>query len=166
MKNLILSLVIFVFSFASFSQNQYGYGPSEDSTIVEIVSLFKSIDGQFITKNKLEIFYNESKKLNYTPTQILLCINEFQKSSTNVYGDSDNFLYENKILSDLNNKIINVNFDFTYVYSNDRSQFNTVFKVEVTYTDTNGASLINIIDFYISKGRISAVSYLSKFPNT
>ena len=166
MKNLILSLVIFVFSFASFSQNQYGYGPSEDSTIVEITSLFKSIDGQFITKSKLEIFYNESKKLNYTPTQILLCINEFQKSSTNVYGNSDNFLYENKILSDLNNKIINVNFDFTYVYSNNRSQFNTVFKVEVTYTDTNGASLINIIDFYISKGKISAVSYLSKFPNT
>ena len=166
MKNLILSLVIFVFSFASFSQNQYGYGHSEDSTIVEIVSLFKSIDGQFITKSKLEIFYNESKKLNYTPTQILLCINEFQKSSTNVYGNSDNFLYENKILSDLNNKIINVNFDFTYVYSNNRSQFNTVFKVEVTYTDTNGASLINIIDFYISKGKISAVSYLSKFPNT
>lgn len=149
----------------SFSQNQYGYGPSEDSTIVEIASLLKYIDDEFITKSKLESFYNESKNLNYTPTQILLCMNEFQKSSTNVYGDSDNFLCENKILSDLTNKIINVNFDFTEVYSNNRSQFTTVFKVELTYVDINGSSLINMIDFYISKGKISGVSYLSKFPN-
>ncbi len=152
-------------SLDSVSQNQYGYGPSEDSTIVEITSLFKSIDDQFLTKSKLESFYNESKNLNYTPTQIFLSIGEFQKSSTNVYGESDKFLCENKILSDLTNKIINVNFDYTAVYSNGRSQFTTVFKVELTYVDINGLSLINIIDFYISKGKISGVSYLSKFPN-
>ncbi len=152
-------------SLDSFSQNQYGYGPSEDSTIAEIASLFKSIDDQFITKNKIENFYNESKNLNYTPTQIFLSIDEFQKASINVYDDSDKFLSENKILSDLTNKIINVNFDFTEVYSNNRSQFTTVFKVELTYVDINGSSLIDIIYFYISKGKIGGVSYLSKFPN-
>jgi hypothetical protein len=151
-------------SLDSVSQNQYGYGSIEDSTILELVTVFKSIDGQYLTEEKLDAFYNRTEDLNYLDSTVLVIINEFQKDGINSYEKGVSFFLEKNLFSELTNKMIEIEIDYSAVYSDQRMKSTTSLTIDIHTKDKNWIESLYTLHFYISKGKITAIDIMIGFP--
>jgi hypothetical protein len=164
MKTFFISAIFVIFSLSSFSQNIYGYGMSEDSTIMKIVECFKKIDDRIVSKDDISTIQEDLSSLNYTLDTTNFIIYGYQVDSKVNYASHNTFFSDNKMLSNIFRSFANVEFDYSSVYSKERTKNSTTFKVIVSHTNNKGEKFEDIFSFSIRKGEILSLQILTNFP--